>query len=85
MRSVLAALTVFASLSAACAADTWHHPLYLANGGLWRQRLALEVRNTTAAAYAGEPAINLENLELFSDRIASKNIRFATDNYSYQW
>lgn len=38
------------------AADDWHHPLYLPGGGLWRQRVSLDVRNDTATAYAGDEA-----------------------------
>jgi hypothetical protein len=49
-------LAVFLALtaSAAFAAAPWHHPLYLGNGGLWRQRVAIEARNDGDRAVAGE-------------------------------
>ena len=37
------------------AAPAWHHPLYLGNGGLWRQRIQVTVRNDMDRAVAGEP------------------------------
>ncbi|MCS6858866.1 MAG: DUF6067 family protein [Abditibacteriales bacterium] len=33
----------------------WHHPLYLANDGYWRQRVQVVVRNDADRAVAGEP------------------------------
>ncbi len=41
--------------TASAAAPEWHHPLYLGNGGLWRQRIAVVVRNEGALAMAGTP------------------------------
>jgi len=37
------------------AAPAWHHPLYLGNGGLWRQRIQVMISNDTDRAIAGEP------------------------------
>jgi hypothetical protein len=36
------------------AAAPWHYPLYLANGGYWRQRVEVSVHNTQAADIAGK-------------------------------
>lgn len=33
--------------------DTWHHPLYLGNGGLWKQRIAIVVRNPHNRKHVG--------------------------------
>ncbi len=37
------------------AAMTWHHPLYLDNGGTWRQRVPIEIRNEMDREAAGDP------------------------------
>ena len=37
------------------AAPAWHHPLYLGNGGLWRQRIQVMIHNDMDRAVAGEP------------------------------
>jgi hypothetical protein len=42
--------------SAGHCAEAWHHPLYIGNGGLWRQRIALDVRNENDRALAGQEA-----------------------------
>ena len=55
MKAVIALLTICLLGPPAPAAEEWHHPLYLGRGGLWRQRVAVDVRNEGAAAVAGEP------------------------------
>lgn len=54
MRSALLAAALLMAV-AAQAAPTWHHPLYLGNGGLWRQRVVVTVTNNTDREVAGEP------------------------------
>lgn len=49
-------LCLIALSCSAWGAEAWHHPLYISGGGLWRQRVALDVRNDTETAYAGEQA-----------------------------
>ena len=39
----------------ASARDEWHHPLYLAGGGVWRARVRLELRNEMDREVAGDP------------------------------
>ncbi|MBN2451247.1 MAG: DUF4091 domain-containing protein [Lentisphaeria bacterium] len=60
--TILRRVGIFASLALhLCAARggeapaPWHHPLYLGNGGLWRRRIAVEIRNPAARDIAGEP------------------------------
>jgi len=46
--ALLLAMNVFAAVP-------WHHPLYLANEGYWRQRVAVSFENPTDSAIAGAP------------------------------
>ncbi len=36
-------------------ARQWHHPLYVGNGGVWRTRVPVEIRNPLARDAAGDP------------------------------
>ncbi|HHX42087.1 MAG TPA: DUF4091 domain-containing protein [Armatimonadetes bacterium] len=49
-----AALLFFLSIVGA-GADAWHHPLYLGNGELWRQRIPVTLRNEMDREAAGDP------------------------------
>ncbi len=49
---VMAAMVALASPAAA---QDWHHPLYLGNGGVWRTRVPIEVRNEMPRDAAGDP------------------------------
>lgn len=54
--AVLAILMIFGILLPSDllhAAVSWHHPLYLGRGGIWRQRIPVVIRNTGAQAVAG--------------------------------
>lgn len=50
---LIAALLAGASL--ASAATAWHHPLYLGNGDVWRQRILVRVENASTNALVGVP------------------------------
>lgn len=53
-RAVL--LAMLSTLAAAPAgAQAWHHPLYIGNGGVWRLRVPIEIRNDMARDAQGEP------------------------------
>ena len=54
MRNVIVALLVTCG-AVALAAEAWHHPLYLGNDGLWRQRIAIQVANEMERDAEGEP------------------------------
>ncbi|MEN6547505.1 MAG: glycoside hydrolase domain-containing protein [Armatimonadia bacterium] len=56
MRALLPPLLVVMAVSGAFAADRWAHPLYLGGGGVWHQRVMLEVRNDTDREAVGEEA-----------------------------
>ena len=49
-----AALLFFLSIVGADA-QSWHHPLYLGNGELWRQRIPVTIYNEMERDAAGEP------------------------------
>lgn len=51
---ILSALLVAGLCALASAATAWHYPLYLANGGYWKQRVELTVHNNQTADLAGE-------------------------------
>lgn len=51
----LTSLLAFLLAVHAFSAPSWHHPLYLGNGGVWHQRLALDIRNATDRPIAGTP------------------------------
>lgn len=61
MFSVVACVTfVFSAQSSV----PWHHPLYLSNGGLWRQRIAVTVRNPLDRPCTGTPVpVRIGNAE----------------------
>jgi hypothetical protein len=55
MRATTIAVLLAAALCAtAGAATAWHYPLYLANGGYWRQRVEVSVHNSQDKDIAGE-------------------------------
>ncbi|HOJ22410.1 MAG TPA: hypothetical protein PLY56_12840, partial [Armatimonadota bacterium] len=51
-----AALLFFLSIVGADA-QSWHHPLYLGNGELWRQRIPVTIYNEMERDAAGEPVV----------------------------
>ena len=55
MRPIACALLLLVATACGFAAADWHHPLYIGNGGLWHQRIAIEVRNDMAREVEGEP------------------------------
>ena len=50
----MTALLLTLVATSAFAAPAWHHPLYLGNGGIWNQRIAIDVRNDGAAEVKGD-------------------------------
>lgn len=54
MTRYLALLTVTLLSATAWAATVWHHPLYLGNGEVWRQRVPVAVRNDSDREMLGE-------------------------------
>ncbi len=48
-------LLLLSFVTAGLSTPDWHHPLYLANDGYWRQRIRVEIRNDTDRPAAGEP------------------------------
>lgn len=55
MRRFATLLTVVSLAASAGAAVDWHHPLYLGNGELWRQRVPVTMRNAGDADALGQP------------------------------
>jgi len=51
------ALLFCVPLAFAAPSAPWHHPLYLANGGYWPQRVAITIDNPTDVAVVGEPVL----------------------------
>ncbi len=48
-------LFLLSFMAAGLSDSNWHHPLYLANDGYWRQRVQIVIRNDTDRPVAGEP------------------------------
>ena len=48
-------LFLLSFMAAGLSDSNWHHPLYLANDGYWRQRVQIVIRNDTDRPAAGEP------------------------------
>ncbi len=46
-------MVIAACLQTTAPATGWHHPLYLGNGGLWRQRVPIVVTNRSSKPLAG--------------------------------
>ena len=55
MRETLCVAAICIVASAGLAAADWHHPLYVGNGGIWRQRVGIEIRNEMDREALGEP------------------------------
>ena len=55
MRKTLCVAAICIVASAGLAAADWHHPLYVGNGGIWRQRVAIEIRNEMDREALGDP------------------------------
>jgi len=55
MKKRFVATLFLLSAASALAAPNWHHPLYLGNDGLWRQRVRVEIRNDTDREVLGQP------------------------------
>jgi len=48
-------LSLLSLVAAGLSDSQWHHPLYLANDGYWRQRIPVVIRNDTDRPAVGEP------------------------------
>lgn len=55
MKTVLTTAILLSTGMGTAAAETWHHPLYLANGGWWQARIAVRVTNPARRELQGEP------------------------------
>lgn len=51
----IVALLVLAGAAVTGHAQSWHHPLYVGNGGVWRMRVPVQIRNDMAREAAGDP------------------------------
>lgn len=55
MRCIFLPLAALWLCGATTAATPWHHPLYVGNGDVWRQRIAVRIENASTNALAGLP------------------------------
>ncbi len=55
MKLLRLTLVISACAAAPIMAQQWHHPLYVGNGGVWRTRVPVEIRNPPAREAAGDP------------------------------